>query len=84
MRFLFRIAPCLFLFVATALAASKAHVVAFGKWAVVRVSTGLDQSRSEELKVRPMYVDGRLKEFTVGIPHDVTEELFVVRRMVRV
>jgi len=84
MRFLFRIVLCLVLVVAAALAASKPHVITFGKWTAVKVSTGLDQSRSEELKVRPLYVDGRLKEFTVGIPHDVTEDLFVVRRMVRV
>ena len=84
MRFPFRIAACLVLVVAAASAASKPHVITFGKWTAVKLSTGLDQSRSEELKVRPLYVDGRLKEFTAGIPHDVTEELFVVRRMVRV
>ena len=31
-----------------------------------------------------MYVDGRLKEFTFGNPHEVTEQLFVVRRVLRV
>ena len=36
------------------------------------------------MKVRPLYVDTRLKEFTFGSPHDVTEEVFVVRRVVRV
>ena len=84
MRFLFRITLCLFLLAGTALTASKPHLITFGKWTAVKASTTLEQSRSEELKVRPMYVDGRLKEFTLGIPHDVTEELFVVRRMVRV
>jgi hypothetical protein len=31
-----------------------------------------------------VYVDGRLKEFTLGIAHEATEQLFVVRRVVRV
>ena len=70
------------LVLAAAFAVSKPHVITFGKWTLVKVSTDLD--RSEDLKVRPMYVDGRLKEFTFGIPHEVTEQLFVVRRMVRV
>lgn len=70
------------LLLATALAASKPHAITFGKWTLVKLSGDLD--RTEDLKVRPMYVDARLKEFTFGIPHDVTEQLFVVRRMVRV
>jgi hypothetical protein len=84
MRFLFRIALCFFLGVATALAASKPHVITFGKWTAVKSSTGLDQSPQDDSKVRPVYVDGRLKEFTFGTPHEVTERLFVVRRIVRV
>jgi hypothetical protein len=31
-----------------------------------------------------VYVDGRLKEFSFGIPHEVTEQLFVIRPVVRV
>ena len=82
MRFLLRTIVIVPLVLAAAFAASKPHVITFGKWTLVRVSSDLD--RSEDLKVRPMYVDGRLKEFTFGIPHDVTEQLFVVRRMIRV
>jgi hypothetical protein len=84
MRFLFRIAFTFFVVTATALAASKPHVISFGKWTVVKSSTDLDQNRPNELKVRPVYLDGRLKEFTLGLPHEITEQLFVVRRMVRV
>jgi hypothetical protein len=86
MSFLFRIALCLFFLflIVTASGASKPHVIAFGKWTVVKPSSELDQDRVEELKVRPLYVDTRLKEFTFGSPHDVTEEVFVVRRVVRV
>ena len=32
------------------------------------------------LKVRPLLVDARPKEFTLGLPHEVTDRLFVVRR----
>ncbi len=82
MRHLLRTTVVFSLGLATALAASKPHAITFGKWTMVKLSSELD--RSEDLKVRPMYVDARLKEFTFGIPHDVTEQLFVVRRMVRV
>ena len=81
MRFLLRAAVVVPLVLAAALAASKPHVITFGKWTLVKVTSDLD--RIEDLKVRPMYVDGRLKEFTFGIPHDVTEQMFVVRRMIR-
>jgi hypothetical protein len=82
MRFLFRTTLCFFFLMAAALAASKPHLITFGKWTTVKSSTGLD--RPDDLRVRPVYVDGRLKDFTFGIPHEVTEELFVVRRIVRV
>src|SRR5580704_8207689 len=84
MGFFFRITLCFFLGAATVLAASKPHVITFGKWTAVKSSTDLDQNRSDDLKVRAVYVDTRLKEFTFGIPHEVTEQLFVVRRVVRV
>jgi hypothetical protein len=84
MRFFFRIALCFFLGPASVLAASKPHVITFGKWTAIKSSTDLDQNRSDDLKVRALYVDGRLKEFTFGIPHEVTEQLFVVRCVVRV
>jgi len=84
MGFFVRITLCFFLDAATVLAASKPHVITFGKWTAVKSSTDLDQNRSDDLKVRAVYVDGRLKEFTLGIPHEVTEQLFVVRRVVRV
>ena len=36
------------------------------------------------LKIRPLLVDGRVKEFTFGPAHDVTEGIFVVQRAFRV
>ena len=64
-------------------AATKVHVIAFGKWMSVQWlpdSTG----NPLPLKVRALLVDGRVKEYAVGAPHEVTERLFVVRRAFRV
>jgi hypothetical protein len=83
MRFSFRITLCFFLG-ASVLAVSMPHVTTFGKWTAVKSFTDLDQNRSDDLKVRTVHVDGRLKEFTSGIAHEATEQLFVVRRVVRV
>ncbi len=35
------------------------------------------------MKVRALYVDGKLKEFVTGEMHEVTDRLFVVRRAYR-
>ena len=36
------------------------------------------------MKVRALVVDGRVKEYVLGTPHEVTDRLFVVRRAFRV
>ena len=68
-------------------AASKPHILTFGKWATVQWIPESNPSATEEkpltLKVRPLLVDGRVKEFTLGPAHDVTDRLFVVRRAFR-
>ncbi len=65
--------------------ASKPHVIAFGKWTSVPWSPGgTTDEKPLVLKVRPLLVDTRTKEFTVGPAHDVTDRLFVVRRAFRV
>ena len=46
-------------------------------------TSGLPDSKALEVKIRALYVDTRLKEFTTGPAHDVTDRLFVVRRMFR-
>lgn len=66
----------------TALAASKPHVVSFGKWMLVKWPDAGGQQMLD-LKIRPISVDSRLKEYTTGNPHEVTERLFVVRRVFR-
>ncbi len=64
-------------------AAAKTHVIGFGKWMSVKWpdATGL---KLLEMKVRPLFVDARVKEYSTGLPHDVTDRLFVVRRVFRV
>ncbi|MHB8214939.1 MAG: hypothetical protein ACYDDS_02560 [Candidatus Sulfotelmatobacter sp.] len=70
-----------------AVAASKPHILTFGKWATIQCSPDSGSASEGEkpltLKVRPLLVDARVKEFTFGIPHDVTDRLFVVRRAFR-
>ena len=64
-------------------AASKPHVITFGKWSAVKWPDATGQ-KLLDLKVRPLFVDARLKEYTTGAAHDLTERLFVVRRAFRV
>ena len=66
-----------------AVAAPKQHIVAFGKWSTVKYVTGDDEATIAEMKIRPVFVDGRTKEFTTGTAHDITDRLFVVRRAYR-
>jgi hypothetical protein len=51
-------------------AVPKVHVVAFGKWTAIKVAED-DEATPVEMKTRPLLVDGRTKEFTVGPAHDV-------------
>ncbi len=74
----------LVLLASAALAAPKPHIVNFGKWTAAKWLVGPEEKQTLDLKVRALYVDGRLKEFTLGFPHEVTERLFVVRRVFRV
>jgi len=83
----------LFSFLAgTSQAVTKPHVIAFGKWTSVQwfpgIGNGMGMGRDEDkplaLKVRALFVDRRLKEYTLGPAHEVTDRLFVVRRAFRV
>ena len=73
---------------ASAIAATKPHVITFGKWTTVQwfPESGTDAADDKPLtlKVRPLLVDAHVKEFTLGPAHDVTDRLFVVRRAFRV
>jgi hypothetical protein len=76
-------------FTLAATAPAKVHVVSLGavrkvpytppESAVVAVK-GAD---APTLKVRPLIVDGRQKEWTTGDAHDVTDRSFTIRRALR-
>ena len=67
----------------TCVAVPKPHVIAFGKWISAKWPNATGQ-KLLDLKVRPLFVDTRLKEYTTGTPHELTDRLFVVRRAFRV
>jgi hypothetical protein len=67
---------------APALAAPRQHTVVLGHSKTV---VAPDQNgRPQPIKVRELLVDGRVREYTSGIPHDVTDRLFVIRRASRI
>ncbi|MGA2352481.1 MAG: hypothetical protein ABSF70_18750 [Terracidiphilus sp.] len=65
----------------------KPHVVVLGAARKVPYSKTGDPAGAlqteTELKVRPLMVDGVLKEWTTGDAHDVTDRSFVVRRVIK-
>ncbi len=67
-------------------AAGKVHVITFGKWIPAQWTpgTGVESEKPVSIKIRALLVDGVAKEFMVGAPHEVTDRLFVVRRVFRV
>jgi hypothetical protein len=64
-------------------AASKPHIISLGKWSTVKVLASDDEGTPTEMRIRPLIVDGRTKEFTTGPAHDITDRLFVVQRAYR-
>ena len=64
-------------------AASKPHVITFGKWIAAKWPNATGE-KMLDLKVRALLVDERLKEYTTGSPHELTDRLFVVRRAFRI
>ena len=64
-------------------AVPKPHVITFGKWISAKWPNATGE-KMFDLKVRPLLVDARVKEYTTGSPHEVTDRLFVVRRAFRI
>jgi hypothetical protein len=68
-------------------APKKVHVVALGAAKKVPYSKAGDPAGAlageDSLKIRPLVVDGSVKEWTTGDSHDVTDRSFVVRRAIR-
>jgi hypothetical protein len=68
-------------------AAPKTHTVVLGAGKRVTYSKAGDPAGAAAdetgLKIRPLIVDGVVKDWTTGDPHDVTDRSFVVRRAIR-
>lgn len=68
--------------------ARKVHVVGLGAAKRVPYSKVGDPAGAaggeNALKIRPLVVDGLVKEWTTGEAHDVTDRSFVVRRVLRI
>src|SRR5437660_11922944 len=64
-------------------AAPRQHVITFGQWMRVKLFIGPEENKIEEMKVRTLVVDGKLREFVTDDPHDVTDRVFVARRAYR-
>lgn len=62
----------------------KVHTLTFSPWQKVKLVTGDNEDSLYDMWVRTLFVDARMREFTVGEPHDITDRLFVVRRAYRV
>lgn len=67
---------------AAGFAAPRQHTVALGRWTTVRVTA--ESGTEERVKVRKLIIDDRVREYTAGSLHDVTERIFVIRRAHRV
>jgi hypothetical protein len=69
-------------------AAAKPHTAVLGAVKAVPYSIEGDPSgalpEEKSLGVRPLLIDGKLKEWTTGQSHDITDRSFVVRRALRI
>ncbi|HLJ29821.1 MAG TPA: hypothetical protein VKY85_24140 [Candidatus Angelobacter sp.] len=69
--------PAIVLLLLGAAVVSQGHVVAWGAWKQVALASG------QQTKIRPLVIDGRVKEYAIGEPHQITETLSVARRVIR-
>lgn len=75
----------------TLAAVRKPHVVGLGTARRVPYSsigdpagTAMKESAERTLMIRPLVVDGQVKEWTTGEPHDITDRTFTVRRALHI
>ncbi|MGZ4855717.1 MAG: hypothetical protein ACXV8X_02675 [Candidatus Angelobacter sp.] len=71
-----------FLLLGSSFAAPRVHSVVLGQWRAVEIR--MDSGEKQKLKIRELIIDGRPREYTTGILHEVTDRLFVVRRAYRI
>ena len=79
-----RVARCtLLLLLAATPVFARQHRITWGKWLPVKWFVGPTDDKVQPINVRALYVDGHVKEFTLGQPYDITDRQFVVRRAYR-
>jgi hypothetical protein len=66
---------------ASSLAATRTHTIVLGK--AVAIKLPAPQGGETEARIRPLLVDDRLREYTSGAAHEVTDRIFVIRRAYR-
>jgi hypothetical protein len=71
----------MFFLAAGSYAAPRQHTVVLGRWRAVEVRS--ESGTAQEARIRELVIDGRVREYTTGALHEVTERLFVVRRAYR-
>jgi hypothetical protein len=74
----FRSLSAVLLLACSGWAAPRQHTIALGKWRTVK--TLADSGETHEARIRRLLVDERIREYTSGPPHEVTDRLFVIRR----
>ena len=62
-------------------AAPRQHSITFGNWRTVQ--TDNETPGSPAVRIRELMIDGRVREYTSGALHEVTDRLFVIRRAQR-
>ncbi len=72
----------LLLLTGSSFAVPKAHTVILGQWR--SVETHSEAGEKQQLRVRELVIDGRIREYTTGASHEVTDRLFVIRRAYRI
>src|SRR6185312_4562882 len=74
--------PLVFLLLVTCgFAAPRQHTVLLGRWRPVKLTR--EDGSGEPLKVRQLMIDDKVREYTAGNPHDITDRVFVIRRAYR-
>lgn len=64
--------------IASGFAAPRQHTVILGRWRTVQIAA--ESGPAERVRIRPLVIDDRLREYTAGRPHQVTDRTFVIRR----
>ncbi len=67
---------------------AKVHSVAVGGWRKVAYTppstvVATDPAEATTLRVRPLVIDGQVKDWTTGEIHEITDRTFVARRAVK-